>query len=257
MLRLLPLFLFATACSSKPEIQLSVVDVWGNPVEGATIVQKGVVENIVVDDSGHASIEVEPGQVQLLASAPDYTQDLQIVDVTEDAEDLSAAFTLYPAPPRPGFFGVGLTEYDELEPYKIDLVSTEMSVYHGIEDTPKSVVPRSGNKPARFVFKTNLRKEEISRFDLRLSKLKFIDKASAKSVTGDVDIDLNLWVADEDVDYKVRGLTVEDVYLLTTNEGLKPGMYAFHAQNILNATDPVALEHLPEELRVVYPFEVK
>jgi len=257
-LRLLPLLLlFSAACTSDPEIQLTVVDVWNNPVAGATVIQEGVTENITVDSNGKASVAVKPGQVRLLASAPEHTQDLQISEIVEDVEPTALTFTLYPAPPHPGFYGVGQSEYDELELYKVDTVGSEMSVYHGIKDTPKSIMPKGTNAPHRFVFKTDLRKEEISRFNLKLSKLKFVESTVAKAVTGDVEVDLNLWVADTDANFEVKGLTAEDVYLLTTEKALPAGMYAFHAQNILNATSAVALERLPEELRVVYPFEVK
>jgi len=256
--RLLPfLLLFSAACTSDPEIQLTVVDVWNNPVAGATVIQEGVTENITVDANGKASVEVKPGQVRLLASAPEHTQDLQISEIAEDVDPKPMTFTLYPAPPNPGFFGVGEKEYDELELHKVDTVASEMSVYHGVKDTPKSMMPKATGKPHRFVFKTDLRKEEISRFNLKLSKLKFVESTMAKAVTGDIEVDLNLWVADTDYDYEVKGLTAEDVYLLTTEKPLPAGMYAFHAQNIMNATSAVELERLPEELRVVYPFEVK
>jgi hypothetical protein len=257
MSRLIPLFFLAAGCSSTPEINANVVDVWGTPVAGATIIQEGVVEHFKTDDKGKITIEAKPGQVRLLASRDGYTRDLQIIEITEETEAESRTFTLYPVPETPGFYGIGEKEYDPLEPYKVDTVASEMSVFHGVKDTPQSKLPRQKGKPHRFVFKTDLRAEEISRFDLRLSKLKFIPETSVVGVTGDTDIKLNLWVADSDVDYSVKSLTAEDVYLLTTDVPIDPRMYAFHAQNILNTTDSVSLERLPKELRVVYPFEIK
>ena len=53
------------------------------------------------------------------------------------------------------------------------------------------------------------------------------------------------------------GLWAMDHYLITSENELEQGMYAFHAQSILNTREAEALEKLPKELQVVYPFEVK
>jgi hypothetical protein len=45
--------------------------------------------------------------------------------------------------------------------------------------------------------------------------------------------------------------------VIMTREKLSPGMYAFHTQGTLTSKDPTALDKLPKEMRVAYPFEVR
>ena len=67
----------------------------------------------------------------------------------------------------------------------------------------------------------------------------------------------DLWVAKDVVEFDLKGLSSEDDYLITTREKLKPGIYAFHTEDVLTADDKDALDKMPKEMRVAYPFEVK
>jgi hypothetical protein len=66
-----------------------------------------------------------------------------------------------------------------------------------------------------------------------------------------------MWVADTDAGMDMKGLWAMDHYLITSESPLEAGVYAFHAQCILNSRESDALDKLPKELQVVYPFEVK
>ncbi|HNH45921.1 MAG TPA: hypothetical protein PKY30_02730 [Myxococcota bacterium] len=72
-----------------------------------------------------------------------------------------------------------------------------------------------------------------------------------------MDATVNLFVAVEDVPFDLKALPSRDDYLIVFRERLEPGIYAFHAQNVLNETDYRIIMDLPKEMQVVFPFESK
>ncbi len=251
------LLTFLLACSDPPSVDVKVVDIWNKPVASATVAIEGDSNHYTVDGSGKVHIEVQAGTVRLLGGADGYIKDLQSVDVAEDMDaPATSTLTLFPIPEGPGFHGIGNKGYVALKSVPVKTVANELDTLIGINDQPNDVLPAA--KPGqRFLFQSTLRPEELGRFDLAVSKLHFIETATVKGVLGETEIDVDLWVADGDIDFDVRGTQAADNYLLTTTTALEPGVYAFHAQEMLNDTDTKQVDHLPEELRVVYPFEVK
>ena len=247
-----------TSCSSNPTIKATVVDIWDKPVPSATIVQEGVVERITVDGQGLAEIEVEAGTIRLMAGAEHFIKDLVTVVVEEDGEEPNTArFTLFPEPAEPGFYAVGPKAYVPIASVPIKRVESDKNNFIGIEEIPKARIGKTGGQPHRIVFRTSLRTEELSRFDLTLSRLEYIKKAPAKTLLGDVDVRLELWAPKKDVPFNEKRMQNKENYLLLTKGELAPGVYAFHAQGVMDATSNRPLDRLPEELRVVYPFEVR
>ena len=109
---------------------------------------------------------------------------------------------------------------------------------------------------ATFVFSSTLRASELSRMNLHLSRLDFVDHTRVKGVLGAMDATVNLWVAAEDIAFDLKALPARDAYLITTREPVLAGMYAFHAQDVLNEEDERVLLNLPKEMQVAFPFEV-
>ena len=68
---------------------------------------------------------------------------------------------------------------------------------------------------------------------------------------------LNMWVADATIPFDLTGMETDDDYSIKTREPLEPGMYAFHTQGVLTSVDTAALDKLPSEMRVAFPFEVR
>lgn len=245
------------ACSDPPSVDVKVVDIWNKPVAAATIAIEGDANHYTVDDAGKSNIVVQPGTVRLLGGKDGYIKDLQTVEVGEDQDaPASSTLTLFPVPAEAGFHGIGASEYVHLSSVKVKTVANELDTLLGIDEQPNAALP-AGEAGLRFMFQSTVRPEELKRFDLTISKLKFIEKTTVKGVLGDTEVDVDLWVADGDVDFDVRGTQAQDNYLLTTNEKLETGVYAFHAQELLNDDDTKQVDQLPEELRVVYPFEVQ
>ncbi|MCB9764161.1 MAG: carboxypeptidase regulatory-like domain-containing protein [Alphaproteobacteria bacterium] len=254
----LPVLLALTGCTEPPKVKLDVRDVWNEPIAGATIVQEGVTERFTSGADGTVMVEVKPGTLSFMAGQDGFIKDLESITIAEEADKPPAVvFHLYPEPENPGFYGVSrAAPYVHLEAQPIQSVATEMSTYHGIKDIPKSMIPKNV-KPLRFVFNSTLRVQEIKRQDLRLSKLRYLEEAEVQGVLGAETVDLNLWVADGDVKFDVKGLQSKDDYLLEVEGDLEPGFYAFHAQNVLDSRNADVLDKLPKELKVVFPFEVK
>ena len=104
------------------------------------------------------------------------------------------------------------------------------------------------------MFRSTLRLEELRRVDLRLSELKFVEDSEATGVLGEVTVKLNLWVGAEEFKFDVQSMQAPDHYLIVTEQDLPAGVYAFHAESILHPKG--GNQRLPEELKVIYPFEI-
>ena len=249
--------LLLTACSDTPEIKLKVVDVWGKPVAAASVIQEGVSGMQKTDSSGLLDLQVtSSGPVRLQAGTEGYIKDYITVEVPEQNESTqSATIELYPSPSEPGFYAVGDGGYMPVKPIPLKTVSTELSRYHGVQEIPKEGLHRRGSSH-RFVYYAPLRDWEIRQLGLELAKLKFQESAEVTGVLGPTEIELNMWISDQDVEMDLSGLWAMDHYLITSENELEKGVYAFHAQSILNTREAEALEKLPKELQVVYPFEV-
>ena len=113
------------------------------------------------------------------------------------------------------------------------------------------------DKPLRVVFSTDLRRADISRLDLRLTHLDFVDHRSIADVYGTSEVTINLWTPDQDVPFDLTGLYSGNDYLLTSRGPLPAGSYAFHIQSVLTDPDVHHLERTPREMRVAYPFELR
>ncbi len=244
------------ACSTPPSLEVSVLDAWGKPIEGAQVKQETVTEGFVTDSDGKTEIPAEAGTLHLMAGKEGYIKDFVVVTVAEDEENPSVSFSLFPEPETTGFYGVGRDQYHALEDAEIEVVESEMTSYHGVKNLPQVGFNPDG-QPVRFVFKTELSNNEIKRQDLRLSRLKYLDEAEVTGILGVATVKLSLYVADEDEDFEFKGLQSQDEYLIVSAETLEPGIYAFHAQRILYSTEGDALQKLPDSMRVAFPFEVK
>ena len=149
-----------------------------------------------------------------------------------------------------------LSRYSPLVAQPVKSIASEITRYHGIQDVSRDGLTVN-KKNQRFVYYALLRDWEIRRLGLGLAKLKFEESAEVTGLLGPTTVDLNMWVADADAGMDMKGLWAMDHYLITSEAPLEAGVYAFHAQSILNSRESDALDKLPKELQVVYPFEVK
>lgn len=244
------------ACTDTRMLAGEVKDVWGNPVSDATVVIEGVVERYHSDSAGKFAIDTEAPVTRVMAGKDGYIKDIEVVPAgtDEEADYDPLAFALYPEPEQPGFYGVGPKEYVHLEAKRIRVVGTELKHYAGVQDVAEQAL--ASGRPASFVFSSTLRASELARMNLHLSRLDFVDNTRVKGVLGAMDATVNLWVAAEEIPFDLKALPARDAYLITTREPVEPGMYAFHAQDVLNEEDERILLNLPKEMQVAFPFEV-
>ncbi len=244
------------ACSDAHTLAGEVVDIWGKPVAGATVVIEGVVDHYTSDGAGKFTIETEKKDIKRVAAVQSgyIKQVVEAGRTTEEDDWNPLSFRLYPAPAQPGFYGVGRTNYIHLQARRIHIIGTDLKHYAGLQDIPEETIPRG--KP-EFVFYSTLRSSELSQMNLHLSRLKFIDKAPLKGILGRGDATVNLWIADADVPYDLKALPARDNYVIQFRDDATPGIYAFHAQDVLNEEDSRVLMNLPKERQVAFPFEIK
>lgn len=248
--------LLHVACTDTRVLAGDVRDIWGNPVADATVVIEGVVERYYSDSAGRFTIDTEDPVTRVMAGKDGYIKAIEIVPAPlgEEADYQPLTFGLYPEPEQPGFYGVGREDYAHLEAKRVRVVGTELKHYAGLQDITETTLV--GGQHATFVFSSTLRASELARMNLHLSRLDFVDHTRVKGVLGAVDATVNLWVAATDVEFDLKALPARDAYLITTREPVAPGMYAFHAQDVLNEEDERVLMNLPKEMQVAFPFEV-
>ena len=142
-----------------------------------------------------------------------------------------------------------------MESKNVKTVGTDIRAFNGLADVGKVRV--KAKKPLEFVFSSEARRSELKQLGLQLHKLKFLENDSVPGVLGETTVKLNLWVSDQTIPFDLTGMETDDDYSIKTREKLEPGFYAFHTQGILSSKDPTALDKLPEEMRVAFPFEVR
>lgn len=248
------LLALALACTDPQTLNVTASDAFGNTLEDVQV-KLPTGEPVATGKDGQASFEVQPGKLEIMAGKEGFIPEYGSVTVPDEGDPDALAFTLFFQPDHVGFYGVGNADYMELETEKIKMVATDKTTWHGIKNVPEEALPSGA--PQRFVFQSGLRAAELKQQDLTLSKLKFVEEAEVVGVLGATDVELDLWVADSDFGFDIKGTQAQDNYLIVTKDKLAPGFYAFHAQGILKATEAESLDRLPKEMQVVYPFEVK
>ena len=253
------LLLLAAGCSSVEKLNGQVLDVFGQPVGGATIAIKGQTSHLLADNRGNFSLEITRGQsLTLMAGKDGFARDKLEVELPENQdEDLPRAnFSLFPEPEEAGFYGLGYRELNALPKSEIHELGSELEVVHGLRDVPDTRLAPTKD-PHQFIFRTTLRRDELARLDLKLLRLDFVEKQTLKGVTGPMESTVELWVPQEEIAFELRGMLTKDLYLLTTNENLEAGMYAFEDQGALSSRESGSLLRLSQEMRMAHVFEVR
>ena len=256
MSRILPVLITTlglSACTETPTVDGKVQDIWGQPIEGATVQMEGAEPTTSATDGGF-SFDQGEGPIRFMAGKDGYIQNPPkgMPPADPEAAIPEMVIQLYPEPASAGFFSVGPAEYNGIEQISLKTVGTDLGAYTGLPSDPEPLAGKS-----EFLFSSEASKSELSRLNLQLHRLEFKPSATVAGVTGDVEVKINLWMATESVAFDLTVLPKEHYYLITPKEALAPGHYAFHTQDVLTSKDPEALARLPEELQTAYPFEVK
>jgi hypothetical protein len=252
------LVLGAGGCRKPPVVQGVVKDIFGQPIEGATVLVEGVLEQRITDAQGAFSFPRQKTDMRITAGKKGYIKDTETVTppAEEGDETPPVELALYPDPPEKGFYEVGRDRYNKLEPRQIYVVGTELRSVSGLRETSDEVLGHNDG-PTRFVFSSSLRPSEIAQLELKMHHLDFVDTIEVPGVLGKEPVTANLWVANKPVQFDLEQLATLDDYLITTREPLAGGAYAFHTGGVLTSKDVRALATLPKELQFAYAFDMK
>ncbi len=241
-------------CRAEPEVlRGQVVDIWGNPVPEATVVMEGHDTRPTTDAQGGFTLPLEPGEHRIRAGLEGYIQEHVQVEVVPGEPAPTVTLRLYPEPEENGFYLVGSASYLRLEPQRVHHVGNELKSITGV----RAVDTRTEAGPFRVVFHTDRRMDEIVRLDLDLHTLEYTRRAELPGPLGSDEVRVNLWTSTGTLPFDITPMRSANDYLLTTEEALEPGWYAFTTQGLLEPEDGVGIAHVPEELQVAFAFELR
>lgn len=250
------LLLLLFACTEPPQLKGRVVDIWNEPIEGATVLMEGAGERPLTDALGVYTMKAVPGKHEMKAGKNGYIQESVEVDLTADSKD-GPIFKLYRKPEELGFYAVTVGDYLKLEPATVKVVGHEVDALYGI-DGPNEKMYVEGDQ-LRIVYRIDLAMHQLQQLGLEVRRLKYVDQTTMMSVSGgqETPVPIHMWVDDGDVKFDLVKLKSKGHYLLQTTEPLEPGMYAIQAQDLLTPKDPDTWKAIPESLRTVHPIAVK
>jgi hypothetical protein len=252
---LVSLLLSVVGCSTEPRIEGQVVDVWGNPIAGATIVLEGQSERPLSDDNGRFSLPMQFGTLRMKAGREGYIQEHIELESPEAGPPPKAVFELFPKPEEAGFYVVGTSEYHRLGPQPVSQLGNALENVRGI--------PAIGDAEAegthlRVLFHTPLKMDQVMRLGLQLHRLEYVHQ---KSMIGPLDantpVDVNLWTSVSAVETEVEPLRSRNDYLIESKGDLEPGAYAFDTQGLLTVGRTEVFDEIPVPLRVAYALEIR
>ena len=136
------LLLVLTACeTAAPMIEGKVVDIWGNPIEGATVMVVGGTERPLTDADGRYQIARTPGVLQVKAGRKGYIQDHEEFEVKRQRAWRGPLFELFPKPEeRAGSSWSASGKYVKLAPSTVYSVGNALTQFRGIKDFGDAVV---------------------------------------------------------------------------------------------------------------------
>ncbi len=255
---MLTLLIGLLACNNTPVVSGTVHDIWNTPIEGAMVQMEGNGDKQTTDAQGRFSFElnnVESGNLRFRAGHTAFIHDVEVLVYAPEMDDESidpVQFELYPKPTDKGFYAIGENEYQNLKSGElVDVQSTFKTIY-GIERV--NDVKLRSTKP-QFVYHSSLRKEEIKQVNLGVYKLSFKEKEAMTGLTGDTEVELDLWLPEgKAIPFNLRSLDQEEMYLIDFSSELDKGLYAFSGRYIEGKD---GASKLPKELQVAYTFEIK
>jgi hypothetical protein len=126
------LLLLPAACDTTTQmIEGKVVDIWGNPIEGATVMVVGGTERPLTDADGRYRIAKTTGPLQVKAGRKGYIQDHEEFEVKPGEDVAGPLFELFPKPEEAGFFVVGAGKYVKLAPSTVYSVGNALAQFRG------------------------------------------------------------------------------------------------------------------------------
>ena len=248
------LLLLLFACSTPPAIEGKVVDIWGHPVEGATVMMVGQGEKPLTDGEGRYRLPRVDGKHELKAGRKGFIQAHATLDVAAGQNPSGPVFELYPKPESPGFFAITSGQYVHLEPETVTSVGNDLRTFRGLKSKGDASVD---TEELEVIFHTELTQDEILRLGLQLRKLEYKAQGKVPGPLKPTKVKVGLYTDAGEVPIDITPMKSRTDYMITPKEPLERGLYAFQTQHLLDEHDPERFEQLPEELRQVFPVELR
>lgn len=247
--------LLLSACTEPQKIEGKVVDVWGEPVEGATVLMEGAPSRPVTDKEGRYSFPMSTGKHVMKAGKEGYIQEHAELVVADGADNVDGpTFHLFLKPTDPGFYVVGANGYTKLEPQMVHTVGSDFDPLRGLKATGNA---KADHTPLKVLFHTPLNYEDILKLGLELHELEFVEKRELAGPLGNQQVDVNLHVSKREVPITISKMRSPTDYLIDIGADVESGKFAFQAQELLDSPNQEAFDRIPEELRQVFAFEYK
>lgn len=254
MRTLLPFLLIACGAPAEaPQLHGQVTDIWGEPIDGATILVDGLDERPATDGTGSFSFAMMDGEVRIKAGKDGYIQESVVLTVDGPEGAPSASLKLYPKPEVAGFYAVGLGGYSTINPEAVHAKGTELETFYGL----KSLGGARIEAPLRVVFHTEFTYDQVQRMDLELVELVFTKSTELQGAVGIAEAEINLYTKKRIIPIEISAMKSRSDYLITVNEELAPGAYAFHTQGTLAPKDQESFAKIPDNLRIAFPLELR
>jgi hypothetical protein len=248
------LLLLLIGCPEPTAIEGQVVDIWGAPVEGATVMVVGGTERPLTDADGRYRLARVDGTFTVKAGRKGYIQDQLELVVNPGQTPPGPVFQLYPKPEKAGFYAVRPGRYVPLDQKLVHSVGNTLRSMRGIQSLGDAEV--DVNDP-KILFHTELRTDEILRLGLELHRLEYVDSAELQGPMGKTTAAVQLYVDGGEVPIDIVPLRSRTDYLVVPKEPLQPGGYAFQTQELLSPDETDRFDELPDELRVVFALSVR
>jgi hypothetical protein len=238
------------ACSvGEQTLTGQVVDVWGTPVDNATVIVVGQSERPFTDASGQFTVGREAGDWRIKVGKEGYIPSFSQLTISESTTDIPAV-VLWPQPTSNGFYVLGEDRYLPLVAQPVTRKGNALKSHRGLTTLGERGLP---GERLNVLFHTDLRPDQVHRLEPRLSSLHYLDETALPSALG-AKVTVNLYVAEQEVSMSIETLPTRTDYLLTSDV-LPTGAYAMSTQGMLTDMPAEAFVALPKELRVAWPFQ--
>lgn len=112
------------------QITGNILDMFGNPVDGATIQIDNTSISSKSNSEGEYSIDYVPGKVKVIFSKPGYSTDTLMVDIYTQTKFPAKSIRLYEIPSERGLWALGENSYIKLSDGKIHFSEKDFSWNH-------------------------------------------------------------------------------------------------------------------------------
>lgn len=243
------IWLGGCTCSPPVVIEGQIIDLWGDPVAGATITVEGQDTVLTTDEAGTFTLPML-GDVMITIAKDGFVTRTDPIEPLDTTKTHKEPFEIVPIPEENGFYAIGPRGYEHIDSQPVATVDGGTRAWRGVEGTGEQEVE---GDPLRIVYRTTLHEDQLDQLGLTLHRLERVDEAEVASIEGSTTVSVGLWVSAAKVPLVRRKLD-DQTWALRVEE-LARGTYALVTMDLLDP-DREGYDELAPELRRVNAFLV-